>query len=435
MHRFLALLAALLLTMPAGAAEITIDALMDWAQRTYPAYFPGSATTQAAPPYLYRYYPSTGNYIGVAGADVYVLGPVSAGELLRVGAVADFRCRVSPPLCEPASAARVFAGQGMSAVVGVDGRLIMWGNPADYRLAAGTPLAGSTARTVPIKTKQLAITTFGALVLDEAGSLHAWGSVQAWWLPVRDVDIPQRIVHPKKARQIAAGGHTGYYQDVFVLFEDGTVETIGSGPAGLSAVKDVAALHEGAGMAHAVRTNGQVIRLINDNHGAFRAVEGASDVASLSCAGAHCLGLNKDGTVIAWGNDTLLLDRVADPVQRKLKALPIEGLSNIVKVATGDGPNHGISVALSADGRLFTWGQLAGGGIGIGVFRTTEGPQLGRVTDVACANHCIARTDDGALWVWGFDKLAMTGTGKSSDRVAPPMRLDTVPRLAAVPGL
>jgi hypothetical protein len=68
----------------------TVDALMDWAQRVYPDFFPGSARTQFYAPYDYRYYEASGNYIGVSSERVYVLGPVSGGQLLDVGALADF---------------------------------------------------------------------------------------------------------------------------------------------------------------------------------------------------------------------------------------------------------------------------------------------------------------------------------------------------------
>jgi hypothetical protein len=38
---------------------------MDYGQRNYPQYFPAAEPTQSAPLFLYRYYPSTGIYLGV----------------------------------------------------------------------------------------------------------------------------------------------------------------------------------------------------------------------------------------------------------------------------------------------------------------------------------------------------------------------------------
>jgi hypothetical protein len=42
--------------------------LMDFAESSiYKSYFPGHPVTQSLPPFLYRYYPATGVYLGVAG--------------------------------------------------------------------------------------------------------------------------------------------------------------------------------------------------------------------------------------------------------------------------------------------------------------------------------------------------------------------------------
>jgi hypothetical protein len=73
--------------------------LLDWAERRYPGWFPGPEADRVAPPYLYRFYPSTLNHLGVAGNDVAVLGPLSDNQLRQVGALADFECDVLPARC------------------------------------------------------------------------------------------------------------------------------------------------------------------------------------------------------------------------------------------------------------------------------------------------------------------------------------------------
>ncbi len=97
-----------LATTPALAAVTQLDQelLFDWAEKTYPQLFPGHQPTLRSAPYDYRYYRATGNYVGVAGEDVYILGPVSNDALQRVGAREDFRCRVTPGSCEPNADAR-----------------------------------------------------------------------------------------------------------------------------------------------------------------------------------------------------------------------------------------------------------------------------------------------------------------------------------------
>jgi len=90
--------------LAAAAAQLpalTITELLDWAERTYPQYFPTHETNRAFAPYIYRYYGATQNYVGVAGEDVYILGPVSGGSLAFVGTMASFACLVHPTQCNP----------------------------------------------------------------------------------------------------------------------------------------------------------------------------------------------------------------------------------------------------------------------------------------------------------------------------------------------
>jgi uncharacterized protein (DUF1800 family) len=68
----------------------TVTELLDWAERQYPEFFPGHQADLQSPPYVYRYYATTGNYVGASGSDVYLLGPASGGALLLVGTLADF---------------------------------------------------------------------------------------------------------------------------------------------------------------------------------------------------------------------------------------------------------------------------------------------------------------------------------------------------------
>lgn len=100
-----------------------IDAsqLMNWAEVAYPQYFkPAGQPNQTSAPYIYRFYPDTGNYLGVAGDKVAVLGPVSGGAILEVGTLADFECEVLLAQCvapavtsQPVSRTVVAGGSGV----------------------------------------------------------------------------------------------------------------------------------------------------------------------------------------------------------------------------------------------------------------------------------------------------------------------------------
>jgi hypothetical protein len=89
-------------TTPA-TAEITIDQLFDWAERTYPSLFPTHQTTQFSSPYFYRYYPETDLHVGIANEGVYLLGTIyTEGKIVHVGKIADYAeavlASITPPI-------------------------------------------------------------------------------------------------------------------------------------------------------------------------------------------------------------------------------------------------------------------------------------------------------------------------------------------------
>ncbi|NBQ69509.1 MAG: hypothetical protein EBU46_12065 [Nitrosomonadaceae bacterium] len=65
------------------------EILLNWAENTYPAYFPTHQVTQNIDPWIFRHYPDTGIYAGVNKNDgnVYVMGRITAREAKRVASV------------------------------------------------------------------------------------------------------------------------------------------------------------------------------------------------------------------------------------------------------------------------------------------------------------------------------------------------------------
>ena len=80
---------------------LTVTELFDWAEQTYPQFFPSHRANLTLGPYTYRYYASTQNHVAVAGEDVYIQGPVSGGGLVYVGTVSSFACIVHAAQCDP----------------------------------------------------------------------------------------------------------------------------------------------------------------------------------------------------------------------------------------------------------------------------------------------------------------------------------------------
>lgn len=85
----------------AGATGAIVDCLFTWAERTYPQYFaPAGAASITFPPYYYRRYSGTGNYLATSSADnhLWALGPATGNVLLDVGPIGNF---LAPAGCSP----------------------------------------------------------------------------------------------------------------------------------------------------------------------------------------------------------------------------------------------------------------------------------------------------------------------------------------------
>jgi hypothetical protein len=88
---------AALAPMAVSATEAA-DQLMNFAQSTFPGFFPGNKSTQSAGPFAFRFYPETGVYLGVvvsatAGLNlhgVYVMGGAFGNAPVYVGPLTQF---------------------------------------------------------------------------------------------------------------------------------------------------------------------------------------------------------------------------------------------------------------------------------------------------------------------------------------------------------
>jgi alpha-tubulin suppressor-like RCC1 family protein len=128
----------------------------------------------------------------------------------------------------------------------------------------------------------------------------------------------------------------------------------------------------------------------------------------------HNLALKDDGTVWAWGDDQF--GQLGDggevqpgPLEAQLGPLQVSGLTEVTKIAAGF--TH--SLALKADGTLWAWGDNSVGELGDGTTRARDWPDrstpvkvsgLAGVTAIAGGDLLsLAVTGDGAVWAWGLN--------------------------------
>lgn len=131
-------------------------------------------------------------------------------------------------------------------------------------------------------------------------------------------------------------------------------------------------------------------------------MSGLSNVIAVSAGGWHSLALKADGTVWAWGwndrgeiGDGTNLDRLT-PVQ-------VSGLTGVRFIHS----SYSHSLAIKADGTVWSWGDNLHGQLGDGTTTHRNAPVQvtglsGAVASAAAAmSMSVALKADGTVWTWG----------------------------------
>ncbi|XP_071491070.1 LOW QUALITY PROTEIN: probable E3 ubiquitin-protein ligase HERC4 [Diadema antillarum] len=150
-------------------------------------------------------------------------------------------------------------------------------------------------------------------------------------------------------------------------------------------------------------------------------------ISQVCCGGDHTLAVSDRGQVLGWGRDDrgqCGLGTGTREAKHKPKILRHLGSHHVVKVCCGE--LH--SMALSRDGRVFTWGDNTYGQLGIGssgsslVDRPTELTSLKGVpiVRIACGgSHSFALTVSGSVFSWGKNDFGQLGLGNREHKYFP----------------
>ena len=168
---------------------------------------------------------------------------------------------------------------------------------------------------------------------------------------------------------------------------------------------------------------------------------GAANAATpmVAAASDYSLGLSADGKVFGWGNDgngQLGLGRsVFATAPQVVPGLNLGQGSGKSRVAAG--LNH--IVALKSDGTVWAWGSNSIGQLGDGTTTNRSSPvQVPGLTGVVAVAagfaHTLALKSDGSLWVWGSNSSGQLGDGTTTYYRTSPVQVPGLTGVVAVAG-
>ncbi|KAI4366753.1 hypothetical protein MLD38_022588 [Melastoma candidum] len=296
----------------------------------------------------------------------------------------------------------VVAGSRNSLAICQDGKLFTWGwnqrGTLGHQPTTKTENVPSQVNAlVNVNIVQAAIGGWHCLAVDDQGRAYAWGGNeygQCGEEPVkdeagrplkRDIVRPQRCAPKLIVRQVAAGGTHSV-----VLTREGHVWSWGQ-PWPPGDIKQISV---------PVR------------------VQGLDRVRLIAVGAFHNLALKEDGSLWAWGNNEYGQLGTGDTQPRSQPVL-VNGLSdyNLVDIAAGGW--H--STALTDDGEVFGWGRGEHGRLGFGDNDKSSKmvPQkvhllAGEDTvQVSCGGtHSVALTREGRMFSFGRGDHGRLGYGR-----------------------
>ena len=136
-------------------------------------------------------------------------------------------------------------------------------------------------------------------------------------------------------------------------------------------------------------------------------------VVAVSAGIVHSLALTADGAVRSWGSGSDGTLGHGD-MQQQLLPKKVEALADQRVIAVSAAERH--SLAIAADGSVWSWGSGVGGRLGHGDWQNQQLPKKieafagQRVVAVSAGSkHNLALTADGAVWSWGYGAFGGRG--------------------------
>jgi alpha-tubulin suppressor-like RCC1 family protein len=293
---------------------------------------------------------------------------------------------------------------------------------------------------------------YHCLALKSDGTVWAWGQNVYGQLgdgTTTGRPTPVQVSGLSGVVAVAGGSYFSY-----ALKPDGTVWAWGLNSSGVNGAlgdgtytdrstpvqnlaTDVVSIAAGGSHGLAVQSNGTVLAwgrgytgqlgdgTYTDSQPAPVKVSGLTNAIAVAGGRLHSLALKNDGTVWAWGDNSL--DELGDgtttghntPVQVKGPG-GAGNLTQIVAIAAGDYHN----LAVKSDGTVWAWGYNGSGQLGDGTTSSRSAPvQVSGLTNVIAvaggSAHSLALKNDGTVWAWGYNANWQLGDNTNADQHTP----------------
>ena len=148
-------------------------------------------------------------------------------------------------------------------------------------------------------------------------------------------------------------------------------------------------------------------------------------VVQISTGTMHAAAIDGDGNLWTWGRNNVGQLGLGNTTNQSIPQKVTDGAPTWKSVSAGGCPRavSSYTLAIGTDGSLWAWGRGEEGQLGIGNTRTHSYPQ--RVTGGASSWQTVAAGwtttlaigADGSLWSWGANYAGQLGIGRFEDRI------------------
>jgi len=137
-------------------------------------------------------------------------------------------------------------------------------------------------------------------------------------------------------------------------------------------------------------------------------IPGLSNIRTIRSGIRHVVALTSEGRVYTWGSTAQGI--INSPFL-------VEELNDIIDIQCGGS----FSIALDVRGRVFSWGENKWGQLGLGDTHLRSRPKLiktflgTRIFQISCGySHVIALSNKGEVFTWGSNKHGELGAGEQT---------------------